>query len=78
MDFGYTEHSYRHISIVSKRAGDILEKLQSMEDITIEDKYYLILDFIDEKIIIDEFPNSIINSVPNYSELIDINNNVLP
>ena len=28
MDFGYTEHSHRHISIVSKRAGDILEKLQ--------------------------------------------------
>ena len=27
MDFGYTEHSHRHISIVSKRAGDILEKL---------------------------------------------------
>ena len=26
-DFGYTEHSHRHISIVSKRAGDILEKL---------------------------------------------------
>lgn len=24
---GYTEHGYRHISIVSKRAGDILEKL---------------------------------------------------
>ena len=24
---GYTEHSHRHISIVSKRAGDILEKL---------------------------------------------------
>ena len=22
---GYTEHSHRHISIVSKRAGDILE-----------------------------------------------------
>ena len=27
MDFGYTEHSYRHIGIVSQRAGDILEKL---------------------------------------------------
>ncbi len=27
MDYGYTEHSYRHISIVSKRAGDILEQL---------------------------------------------------
>ena len=27
MDFGYTEHSHRHISIVSKRAGDILEQL---------------------------------------------------
>ena len=27
MDFGYTEHSHRHISIVSKRAGDILQKL---------------------------------------------------
>ena len=27
MDFGYTEHSYRHISIVSKRSGEILEKL---------------------------------------------------
>ncbi len=27
MDFGYTEHSHRHISIVSQRAGDILEKL---------------------------------------------------
>ena len=25
--YGYTEHSYRHIGIVSKRAGDILEKL---------------------------------------------------
>ena len=25
--FGYTEHSHRHISIVSKRAGDILIKL---------------------------------------------------
>ena len=24
---GYTEHAHRHISIVSKRAGDILEKL---------------------------------------------------
>ena len=28
---GYTEHSHRHISIVSKRAGDILEKLGSPE-----------------------------------------------
>lgn len=27
MDFGYTEHSFRHLTIVSKRAGDILEKL---------------------------------------------------
>ena len=27
MDFGYTEHSYRHIGIVSKRAGDILSDL---------------------------------------------------
>ena len=27
MDYGFTEHSHRHISIVSKRAGDILEKL---------------------------------------------------
>lgn len=27
MNFGYTEHGHRHISIVSKRAGDILEKL---------------------------------------------------
>ena len=27
MGFGYTEHSHRHISIVSQRAGDILEKL---------------------------------------------------
>lgn len=27
MDFGYTEHSYRHIGIVSKRAGDILKNL---------------------------------------------------
>ncbi len=27
MDYGYTEHSHRHISIVSKRAGDILQKL---------------------------------------------------
>ena len=27
MGFGYTEHSHRHISIVSKRAGDILTKL---------------------------------------------------
>ena len=31
MDFGYTEHSHRHISIVTKRAGDILEKLQYPE-----------------------------------------------
>jgi len=27
MHFGYTEHSIRHINIVSKRAGEILEKL---------------------------------------------------
>ena len=27
MGFGYTEHSHRHISIVSKRAGEILETL---------------------------------------------------
>ena len=27
MDFGYTEHSYRHLGIVSKRAGDILRDL---------------------------------------------------
>mgnify|MGYP002543195900 CR=1 FL=1 len=27
MDCGYTEHSHRHISIVSKRAGEILEAL---------------------------------------------------
>lgn len=27
MDFGYTEHSHRHISIVSQRAGEILETL---------------------------------------------------
>ena len=27
MGFGYTEHSHRHISIVSQRAGEILEKL---------------------------------------------------
>ncbi len=27
MDYGYTEHSHRHISIVSKRAGEILETL---------------------------------------------------
>ena len=27
MVYGYTEHSHRHISIVSKRAGDILEQL---------------------------------------------------
>ena len=26
-ELGYTEHSYRHIGIVSKRSGDILEKL---------------------------------------------------
>lgn len=26
-EIGYTEHSYRHLSIVSKRAGDILQKL---------------------------------------------------
>ena len=25
---GYTEHSHRHIAIVSKRAGEILEKLR--------------------------------------------------
>ena len=31
MVFGYTEHSHRHISIVSKRAGDILEKLGYQE-----------------------------------------------
>ncbi len=31
MVFGYTEHSHRHISIVSKRAGDILEKLGYLE-----------------------------------------------
>ena len=24
---GYTEHSYRHIGIVSKRTGEILQKL---------------------------------------------------
>lgn len=29
---GYTEHSIRHISIVSKRAGDILEKLGYPKD----------------------------------------------
>ena len=29
--FGYTEHSHRHISIVSKRAGDILTKLRYPE-----------------------------------------------
>ena len=28
---GYTEHGHRHISIVSKRAGDILEKLEYPE-----------------------------------------------
>ncbi len=27
MGFGYTEHSYRHLGIVSKRAGDILQDL---------------------------------------------------
>lgn len=27
MGFGYTEHSYRHLGIVSQRAGDILEDL---------------------------------------------------
>ena len=27
MDYGYTEHSHRHISIVSNRAGEILQKL---------------------------------------------------
>ena len=27
-ELGYTEHGHRHISIVSKRAGDILEKLE--------------------------------------------------
>ncbi len=27
MDYGYTEHSHRHISIVSQRAGEILETL---------------------------------------------------
>ena len=27
MNFGHTEHGHRHISIVSKRAGEILEKL---------------------------------------------------
>ena len=27
MNYGYTEHSYRHIGIVSKRAGDILKEL---------------------------------------------------
>ena len=27
MVYGYTEHSHRHISIVSKRAGEVLEKL---------------------------------------------------
>ena len=27
MNCGYTEHSYRHIGIVSKRAGDLLEQL---------------------------------------------------
>ena len=32
---GYTEHSYRHIGIVSKRSGDILEKL-GFDERTIE------------------------------------------
>lgn len=32
---GYTEHGHRHISIVSKRAGDILEKL-GYPEITVE------------------------------------------
>ena len=27
MDFGYTEHSYRHLEIVSQRAGNILQDL---------------------------------------------------
>lgn len=27
MDFGYTEHSYRHLGIVSERAGNILREL---------------------------------------------------
>ena len=31
MHSGYTEHSHRHISIVSKRAGDILEALKYPE-----------------------------------------------
>ena len=31
MVFGYTEHGHRHISIVSKRAEDILEKLEYPE-----------------------------------------------
>lgn len=35
MAYGYTEHSHRHISIVSKRAGDILEKL-GYQDRTVE------------------------------------------
>ena len=30
-EIGYTEHGHRHISIVSKRAGDILEKLNYPE-----------------------------------------------
>ena len=30
-ELGYTEHSHRHISIVSKRAGDILTKLKYPE-----------------------------------------------
>ena len=32
---GYTEHGHRHISIVSKRAGDILEKLGIDYEMTI-------------------------------------------
>ena len=35
MDYGYTEHSHRHISIVSKRAGDILQK-RGYPDRTVE------------------------------------------
>lgn len=35
MGFGYTEHSYRHLGIVSKRAGDILEDL-GFDERTIE------------------------------------------
>ena len=34
-ELGYTEHSYRHIDIVSKRAGDILEEL-GFDEHTIE------------------------------------------